>query len=53
MGFIAEIPRDEVEQARLLAEVTVGGDAVSFLDSGGVEKFAEGVGAFGLQRSWI
>src|SRR5882724_10234593 len=48
MRFIAEVTRDEVEQAGLLPYVAIGGDAVSVPHARSVEESAQHRGAFEL-----
>ena len=42
---VTEVAGDEIEQASLLTDVTIGSDAVALLHSGGVKKLSQSLGA--------
>ena len=52
MRFIAEVPRDEVEQGGLLSDVAIRRDAISRFHARAVEEFTKSGRAFELVR-WI
>ena len=45
MCVVAEVSGNEVKEACLLADVTIGSDAIALLHAGGAKKLAQSLGA--------